>query len=414
MVADMKYMMIIFLSFILCCGPIAKAAVPDGQQKAARESLQLLKKLPLPYIKKLGFKSEWMVKKSFLGNPLEVDIIGIGSLKIYEANRDPKEVLEDANQVVYPVYVSEMPVSSITIIERNGKWAFAVFGGKENLFAEQARLKHSGSSPDPQLSYFMVQVQAMYITFLAFDLDGVLYFIPTAEHPLLKYPLYVPVPASKVLMELKRIVEKYENAPVDSIIDSIKYSNVSVIISADKLHLKSGETTKITVTVKGLDRLKGGVPVPLHLENKTPGIVSMGGGNIQTHIIRLEDIKPGGIYSMTRILTGKIPGNFRVSARIYSELEQFAERLASSTGMKYRNKLTDLQEEEILTMPKIHYITFTKKDLNIYKIGKDPSVTLEMKAWAKELLDFLNTARPKDQQWLANIYMESLIDALSK
>lgn len=63
---------------------------------------------------------------------------------------------------------------------------------------------------------------------------------------------------------------------------------------------------------------------------------------------------------------------------------------------------------------KIHYITFTKKYLNIYKTGKDPSVTLEMKAWAEELLDFLDTARPNDQQWLATIYMKSLIDVLSK
>jgi hypothetical protein len=37
------------------------------------------------------------------------------------------------------------------------------------------------------------------VTFLLFDLDDVLYFIPTAEHPLLKFSLYVAVPASKVL-----------------------------------------------------------------------------------------------------------------------------------------------------------------------------------------------------------------------
>ncbi len=395
----MKYMMIIYLSFILCCGTIASAANPDEQQKAARESLRLLKKLPLPYIKKLGFKSGRMVKNSLLGNPLEVYIIGIDSLEMYEANRDPKEVLEDTSQVGYPVYVSEMPVSSITIIERNRKWEFAVFGGKEILFAEQARLKHSGSGPGPRPSYFMVQVQAMYITFLAFNLDGVLYFIPTAEHPLLKFPLYVPVPASKVLMELKGIVEKYENG-------------LSVHYATDKDPLQPGDTTTLTITFSGLDRDKG--DLLFILKNKTPEIISMEGGNTQYLLIRAKAVKPDGTCILTRTLTGKVLGKSGIEIKPYLLIKQLAERLGSNRGMEYRNKLANPQEKKIPDIPKSRYISFTKKDLNIYKTGKDPSTAPQMKAWASIILSFLSKVNPEAQQWLADIYMKSLIEALSK
>ena len=55
------------------------------------------------------------------------------------------------------------------------------------------------------------------------------------------------------------------------------------------------------------------IGLPFRLENKTPGIVSIEGGNLQKHIIRPGDINSNGIYAMARILAGKVPGKFNVS-----------------------------------------------------------------------------------------------------
>ncbi|MGD2089021.1 MAG: hypothetical protein PVH61_22780 [Candidatus Aminicenantes bacterium] len=189
-----------------------------------------------------------------------------------------------------------------------------------------------------------------------------------------------------------------------------EYRNVSVQLTAGKLHLKRGQTTEMTVTVKGLDRLED--EVPLRLQNKSPGTINMEGGTIQDRIIRAGDIGPGGIYTMTRTLTGKVPGGFHISAKIHPELKQYAEQLGSYTGNEYRMELTDKQKDEILTMAESSYINFMKNDLNIYKNSTHPSVTPQMKAWADELLDFLNSAKPEDQQWLANIYVDNLSGAL--
>lgn len=191
-----------------------------------------------------------------------------------------------------------------------------------------------------------------------------------------------------------------------------EFRSVSVTPIVDKWRLHPGETTTLTVTVKGLDSLKD--EVPFRLQNKTPGIISMQGGSIRTLIIRARDIKPGGMYILTRTLTGKVMGDFRIKATIYPRLKQCAERLGSNTGMEYRKELTDLQEEEILTMPESHFITFMKKDLYTYKTGREPSVTPGLKECAGELTDFLNTAKPEDQQWLSTIYVENIIKILRK
>lgn len=103
-----------------------------------------------------------------------------------------------------------------------------------------------------------------------------------------------------------------------------KYRSVSVIPGIGKSSLQPGETTTLMVTVKGLEVLED--EVPFRLENKSAGIIRMEGGSIQTRIIRPGDIKTGGIYTLTRTLTGKVAGSFRISARIYPELKDCTEK----------------------------------------------------------------------------------------
>jgi hypothetical protein len=217
--------------------------------------------------------------------------------------------------------------------------------------------------------------------------------------------LIVLTPYQKQVSGPAKITLKEGNAEVSG-----GYRNISVHLAVGKTRLKSGETTTLTVTVTGLERLED--EVPLRLQNKSPGIISMRGGTIQVHIIRAGDIAPGGIYTMTRTLTGKVPGTFGIRARIYPELKQWAERLGSDRGKAYRKELTDIQEKEILAMPESHFITFTKKDLNTYKTGRKPSLWPGVKELAVELLAFLNTAKSVDQQWFSEIYVSSILKAL--
>lgn len=63
-----------------------------------------------------------------------------------------------------------------------------------------------------------------------------------------------------------------------------KFTNLRVKLAAQKLVLQKGESTTMTVTVFGMEGLSG--PVKLHLQNNTPGNVSVDGGNSQDIMIQ--------------------------------------------------------------------------------------------------------------------------------
>ncbi|MGD2092947.1 MAG: hypothetical protein PVH61_42685 [Candidatus Aminicenantes bacterium] len=310
----MKYVKVLYLSLLLFCIMVTSVSNLEAQpqqnaqqQEAAMESLKLLKKLPIPVLMELGYKTRKMVNESKLETPLKTYIIWPGSLKTFQSGDDPGEMLQDVEELNYPVYTCEIPITSVTIRKRNGKWTFAAIGGREILYADLARNILSDSGSMPRSDYFIVQIQPMGLTFLGYYSGGTLYLVLTHHHPDLEgYELYNPLLAEEVFIELKHFVEKYETLPA--------LSSTSPLFTVGKEELHPGESTWLKITLRGLNRYKKlGFELPFRLQNKTPGIVSMEGGNIQQHIIRPEDIDPEGIYTITRTLIGNVPGKFNIS-----------------------------------------------------------------------------------------------------
>jgi len=91
-----------------------------------------------------------------------------------------------------------------------------------------------------------------------------------------------------------------------------KCRNISVEPKAGKYKLLKGETTDVTVIVRGLEKLEDAVP--LRIENKTPTMVKLAGeGSI---VIQPDDVGPGGIYTYKTHVTGISPGRFHIRASI--------------------------------------------------------------------------------------------------
>jgi len=178
----------------------------NARQKAAHQSLQLFKKLleqlPQPVLEQLGIKSQGMINEinnPSLGKALDIYLVGLSLLKVFQANVDPVKMLRNVDEVFYPVHVDGKPVSSITIRKRDGQWGFALIEDKRGFFKAMTKLKQ-----DSPHAYFLVEVQALYLTFLAYSSgQGELYLIPTHEHPDLEFTLYEPVPAREVFLKLK-------------------------------------------------------------------------------------------------------------------------------------------------------------------------------------------------------------------
>jgi hypothetical protein len=96
------------------------------------------------------------------------------------------------------------------------------------------------------------------------------------------------------------------------------YRNFSVRLESPNTNLKSGQTTPMTVTVDGL--LGYGKPLPLELTNLSTDVVSMEGGAEQHFTIPVSaEEKPA--FSLTRTLTGIVPGDFHIQAILRWEEE---------------------------------------------------------------------------------------------
>src|SRR4029077_15247056 len=81
-----------------------------------------------------------------------------------------------------------------------------------------------------------------------------------------------------------------------------------------KLNLIRGETTTLHVMVLGL----GGMSEDqsLDLQNTSPGVVKMSGGEQQHLTIHGTEVRPDGSYATDRTLTGITAGGFGVTATL--------------------------------------------------------------------------------------------------
>ncbi len=98
-----------------------------------------------------------------------------------------------------------------------------------------------------------------------------------------------------------------------SLVTRCQYRNLDVKLSAPKLTLKSGERTTMTVTVDGAAGLEQSVP--LSVVNRSPTVVHVDSGDVQTIQIDSRQLT-GGTFVATRGLTGVRPGGFNIQASV--------------------------------------------------------------------------------------------------
>jgi CHAT domain-containing protein len=92
------------------------------------------------------------------------------------------------------------------------------------------------------------------------------------------------------------------------------FRNIGINMSAPRLNLIRGETTTLHVVVLGLGGVAG--DVSLDLENTSPSVIRMSGGDRQHINIRASEVRPEGTYSMDRTLTGIMAGGFGVTGTV--------------------------------------------------------------------------------------------------
>lgn len=128
-------------------------------------------------------------------------------------------------------------------------------------------------------------------------------------------PLLAESPRRVIFESPRNVLGLAEIVIKESKVETKKtFRNLRIRLSAPKTTLLKGESTTLTVGVEGLQGIKE--DVPLHLENASPAVVRMDGGDKQTIRITPSTLQPDGAFTATRAITGQQAGAFSVTATV--------------------------------------------------------------------------------------------------
>jgi hypothetical protein len=94
----------------------------------------------------------------------------------------------------------------------------------------------------------------------------------------------------------------------------VEFRNIRLKMSISKANLRKGERATMLVEVRGLENLKE--EIPLRIENRSPDVLTLAGGNQQFVTIRNSDVRNGGFYQTERQVTGIRVGEFRIEGLV--------------------------------------------------------------------------------------------------
>lgn len=156
----------------------------------------------------MGFDSLEEVSRAKLGQPLNVNNIGLDRLREYQPGGNPEELLSPAADIVYPVVVDGAVKSSLTIVKKDGGYASSAFGNAD--VAKRLWRYQPAATPDT----FIVRVPALSIYFVGQRTSAGLLLTPIVSDPRLRIPEGKPLPADLVLAQLVPLAKAYNGLPL--------------------------------------------------------------------------------------------------------------------------------------------------------------------------------------------------------
>ena len=148
----------------------------DDPRSAATDALSTLKPLLTEgkNFKEMGFDSLEQIDRASLGEPASVFAVGLDQLRDYSPSSDPQSLLIDTKRMVFPVVADGSGRTLITVEQKDGKWHFVSFGD-QRVANHLMRVREEKSSAPGGLAtskYFLIQVKALFLTFLGNQQPG--------------------------------------------------------------------------------------------------------------------------------------------------------------------------------------------------------------------------------------------------
>ena len=204
-------MKLIIAIVVILAGGLCMISNADAQDAEAEKIHTELKGLYEEMGRDLGFANEDELRGSTLGSPIKVFMSGLDDLEKFGGGDDPHKILVNTKEVIYPIYSGGEFKSSITLVERDGKWELASFGGAEAKLSESSRSKHMTSNRGINQDYMVVHVPAMQQLFVGYDNQGKLFLIPCHDHDVMNFQVDIPMPAENAMLAMQPHVAKFKN-----------------------------------------------------------------------------------------------------------------------------------------------------------------------------------------------------------
>jgi hypothetical protein len=190
------------------------SAEARDSKSIAQTSLATLVELASKDGAALGFASPGDAKRAELSLPLSDFIIGLDSLRSWQANMNPLGLLRPTGLVINPVHVAGSVQPSITVKKQNGQWQAVSFGAPKLAASVAGNRERVVTRSNVQLeNIFQVRIPAFNISFVAHIENGMLLLSPVSDYPQYGYLAGVPIAADQVLSRLQPDAERDQGLP---------------------------------------------------------------------------------------------------------------------------------------------------------------------------------------------------------
>lgn len=161
----------------------------------------------------MGVATDAELKRSTLGTPLKVYNLRLDHIQEFRKGADARKILQETNEVVYPVHVDGTVKSSLSFRNRDGKWENSSFGGGEILLTEPVRAKHATKAKREHSQYFLVRARACHQVFVGYLEKEALFLVPAHKHDHVReFEVAEGMPAEQAILLLQPHAEKFKNS----------------------------------------------------------------------------------------------------------------------------------------------------------------------------------------------------------
>lgn len=162
---------------------------------------------------KLGFHSPDEPDRMQLGTPMAVYFVGLDRVRQFQPGHDPKELLTDIGEMVYPVQVDQDVRCSLVVKKRGEDWQVQHFGQPRlSRSLAQVRDQLAENSGRPKEDYFEVEIPAMYLVFIGHRETDELFLTPVHDQSELGLEAGKTEPGSDIFTKLSDAARNFKGA----------------------------------------------------------------------------------------------------------------------------------------------------------------------------------------------------------